>query len=439
MKKRSAALFNKAQNLFPGGVNSPVRAFKSVGSTPFLVEGGSGCELRDVDGNAYIDYVLSWGPLILGHAHPAVISAITEQAKKGTSYGACSPLESELAEMIQALVPSMEMMRFVSSGTEATMSAIRLARGHTGREKIIKFAGNYHGHADFLLAKSGSGLATFSIPDAAGVPSKATEDTLVLPYNDLAAAERVFHQLGDDIAGLIIEPVAGNMGCIMPKDGYLNGLQELCQKYDALFILDEVMTGFRVHPNCAQGLWNLQPDLTCLGKVIGGGLPVGAFGGRKDIMEKLAPLGPVYQAGTLSGNPLAMAAGIATLKTGLSNEGENTSDIFHSVTIQTSKLIDGIASLAKTHDIPLQTNVCGSMFGFTFIKDHSAPIIHNFETAQTWNDVDAYGSFFRGMLERGVFFAPSAYEAGFLSSAHNDKVIRNTLDKIDACFSSLSI
>lgn len=428
---RSSALFETAQNLFPGGVNSPVRAFKGVNSPPFMVEGGSGCELIDVDGNKYTDYVLSWGPLILGHAHPAVISAITEQAKKGTSYGACSPLESELARIIQSLVPSMQMMRFVSSGTEATMSAIRLARGFTGREKIVKFAGNYHGHADFLLAKSGSGLATFSIPDAAGVPAKSTEDTIIIPYNDLDAAERVFTHIGDDIAGLIIEPVAGNMGCIMPKKGYLKGLQNLCRKFGTLFILDEVMTGFRVHPNCAQGLWDLEPDLTCLGKVIGGGLPVGAFGGRREVMEKLAPLGPVYQAGTLSGNPLAMAAGIATLK----SLDKNT---HASICKMTTDLMAGIKTRAKTHNIPLQTNVCGTMFGFTFVKGHSAPLIRDFATAQAWNDVDAYASFFKGMLERGAFFAPSAYEAGFLSIAHNDKVIKSTLDNVDACFSSLS-
>lgn len=423
----STAAFSEACDLFPGGVNSPVRSFKSVEATPFFVEKGNGPYLTDIDGNTYIDYVLSWGPLALGHANKTVVDAICKQAALGTSYGACTTLEAELGKRIKAHLPSMERMRFVNSGTEATMSAIRLARGFTGKTKVIKFSGNYHGHADFLLAKSGSGLATFSLPDAAGVPEKSTEDTIILPYNDVDAAEQMFQSYGKDIACVIVEPVAGNMGCILPKPGFLQTLQKLCQTHEALFIMDEVMTGFRVSLKGAQGLWDLKPDLTCLGKVIGGGLPVGAFGGRKDVMDKLAPLGPVYQAGTLSGNPLAMAAGIAMLE-------QFTVDSFEKVSEQTAKLIIGINAIAKKYGVPLQTQKCGTMFGFCFLKT-SSDSIENFEQGNAYNDTKRYADFFKAMLTEGVYFAPSAFEAGFLSTTHDNKIIDATLHAVERFFS----
>jgi glutamate-1-semialdehyde 2,1-aminomutase len=413
---KSIELFQQAQELLPGGVDSPVRAFRAVGGQPVFFHRGSGPYLYDVDGNQYIDYVLSWGPLILGHAHPDVVLAIKQTAEKGTSYGAPSPLEIELAVLIQEFMPDVAMMRFVNSGTEATMSALRLARAYTKRNKIIKFEGCYHGHADMLLVQAGSGVATLGLPDSPGVPAATVEDTLVARFNDLSSVEHLFDQFQDEIAAVIVEPVAGNMGVIPPQVGFLEGLRELTSSQDTLLIFDEVMTGFRVHKGGAQTLYQVKPDLTTMGKVIGGGLPVGAYGGRREVMEMIAPAGPVYQAGTLSGNPLAMAAGIATLTV------LRDLEVWESMFATTDKLCNGITEIAKSAGIPLQGNQVGTMFSSFFTDE----VVSDWQTAKT-SDTSRFARFFQGMLAQGVYFAPSQFEAGFVSCMHDDAVIEVTL------------
>ncbi|HEY4090707.1 MAG TPA: glutamate-1-semialdehyde 2,1-aminomutase [Luteibacter sp.] len=419
-------LFARARQLMPGGVNSPVRAFKSVGGEPFFTARADGPYLWDVEGKRYIDYVGSWGPMIAGHNHPAVRDAVIKAAHDGLSFGTPSPAEVTMAETIVTLVPSIDMVRMVNSGTEATMSAIRLARGATGRNKIVKFEGCYHGHGDSFLVKAGSGALTFGVPTSPGVPKAAADLTLTLPYNDIDAAKALFAEHGADIAGLIIEPVAGNMNCIPPKDGYLNALRELCTAHGALLIFDEVMTGFRVALGGAQAYYGITPDLTCFGKVIGGGMPVGAYGGRRDLMEQVAPAGPVYQAGTLSGNPVAMAAGLAML--GLIQ----APGFYEDLAARTAKLTDGIAAAAKKHGIPFSVNRVGAMFGLFFTSEK----VESY-TQATAADVTAFNAFFHGMLERGVYLAPSAFEAGFVSSAHSDAVIDETIATADAVFATL--
>ena len=424
--KQSIALFKQAQSILPGGVDSPVRAFRAVGGQPIFISKASGPYLFDVDGNRYIDYVLSWGPLILGHANSIVVEAIKQAAENGTSYGAPIPLELDLARWIQKFLPSMEMVRFVNSGTEATMSALRLARAFTGRNKIIKFEGCYHGHADQLLVQAGSGVATLGLPDSPGVPPATVQDTLVARYNDLDSVNAIFEKYKDEIAAVIVEPVAGNMGVVPPIEGFLEGLRDLTTSFKALLILDEVMTGFRVHLGGAQALYNIQPDLTTLGKVIGGGLPVGAYGGRREIMELIAPSGPVYQAGTLSGNPLAMAAGIATLRT-LDEAG-----VWEKISTRASQLSTGIRALAQTAGVPIQGYQVGTMFSTFFTAD----------TVQDWpsaksSDTVRFGKYFQGMLERGIYLAPSQFEAGFLATVHEQDIIDTTLNAAEAVFKTL--
>lgn len=423
--RRSSELFRQAQSLLPGGVDSPVRAFRSVGGQPLFIEKGSGPYLYDVDGNRYIDYVLSWGPLILGHAHPAVVEAIRQAVEKGTSYGAPSPLEVELARLIQEFIPGIEMVRFVNSGTEATMSALRLARAFTGRSKIVKFEGCYHGHADLLLVQAGSGVATLGLPDSPGVPSGTVQDTLVARFNDLDSVSSLFDRFPAEIAAVIVEPVAGNMGVIPPKADFLQGLRDLTRASGALLVFDEVMTGFRVHPGGAQTLYGIQPDLTTLGKVIGGGLPVGAYGGRREIMEMVAPAGPVYQAGTLAGNPLAMSAGIATLRE-LQKPG-----VWEEMNGNAARLSKGIFDLAARAGIPVRANQVGTMFSIFFTGES----VQDWNTAKT-SDTARFGKYFQGMLQRGVYLAPSQFEAGFISTAHNEDVIESTLEAAEAVFTS---
>ncbi len=418
---RSKELYAAAQKVIPGGVNSPVRAFRGVGGNPLFIDHASGPYIWDVDGNRYIDYVLSWGPLVLGHAPEVVVEAIREQAGRGTSFGAPTGLETELAELIIKLVPSIEMVRFVNSGTEATMSALRLARAFTGRNKIVKFAGHYHGHSDMLLVQAGSGVATLGLPDSPGVPASATQETLTLPFNDLEAIELLFAQHPGEIAALILEPVVGNMGFVLPEPGYLQGLRDVTRHHGTLLIFDEVMTGFRVALGGAQARYNIHPDLTTLGKVIGGGLPVGAYGGRADIMQMVAPAGPMYQAGTLSGNPLAMTAGIVTLRE-WSKPG-----VFERTEAETSGLVAGIAKIMNEARIPVQAASAGTMFG-VFFNDHK---VKDYDSART-SDTARFGKVFHALLERGVYVAPSQFEAGFVSAAHSDEVISQTLEAFHA-------
>jgi len=427
MTSRNQQLFEKSQTLIPGGVNSPVRAFRSVGGTPVFFKRGLGSRLWDEDDKEYIDYVGSWGPMILGHAHPEVVAAVQKTAVNSLSFGAPTALELEMAELVTKLVPSMEQIRLVSSGTEATMSAIRLARGFTGRSKILKFEGCYHGHADALLVKAGSGALTFGQPSSAGVPPEVAAHTLTLAYNDNSAVEDLFKQIGNDIACVIVEPVVGNMNLIVPQNGFLQTLRDQCTQYGAVLIFDEVMTGFRVALGGAQALYGIKPDLTTLGKVIGGGLPVGAFGGRKDIMGHLAPLGPVYQAGTLSGNPVAVAAGLTTLKL-IQAEG------FHARLSETTKrMVDGLVKAAKTAGIKFSGQSVGGMFGVYF----SEQIPNSFEEIMQ-SDKEAFNHFFHYMLEEGIYLAPSAFEAGFVSAAHNDVDIEKTIAAAEKAFSRLA-
>lgn len=425
--QRSEQLFQQAQQLFPGGVNSPVRAFGRVGGTPPYFKRGSGPYLFDEDDKQYIDYIGSWGPMVLGHAHPGVIEAVQKAASDSLSFGAPTAVETELAIKIQQHLPSMEMMRMVSSGTEATMSAIRLARGFTGRDKILKFEGCYHGHSDSLLVKAGSGALTIGEPDSAGVPIDLARLTLTLPYNNLEAVEQLFAVDGSNIAAIIVEPIAGNMGMICPVPGFLEGLRAICDQHGAVLIFDEVMTGFRVHIGGAQGLYNVRPDLTTLGKVIGGGLPVGAFGGRSDIMQCIAPLGPVYQAGTLSGNPIAMASGLATL-TAL-----ETPDFFQNLHAMTQRLTEGLSTLAIAAGVGLSTIGQGGMFGFFF--SNQGPV-SNFEAVMA-GDADRFNRFFHNMLDQGVYLAPSPFESGFVSASHTTEDIDQTLRKAERALQSL--
>jgi len=411
------SLFAAATRLMPGGVNSPVRAFKSVGGDPFFAARAEGAYLWDVEGKRYIDYIGSWGPMIAGHAHPAVIEAVTRTARDGLSFGVPNPLEVTMAETLCRLVPSCEMVRMVNSGTEATLSAIRLARGATGRSRIVKFEGCYHGHGDSFLVKAGSGALTFGVPDSPGVPKALADLTLTLPYNDFAAATALFDECGDEIAGLIVEPIAGNMNCILPREGYLQHLRKLCSKHGTVLIFDEVMTGFRVALGGAQARYGVTPDLSTFGKIIGGGMPVGAYGGRRELMQQVAPAGPIYQAGTLSGNPVAMAAGLATLEL-IQAPG------FHDALERaTNTLCDGLEAAAGDAGVPVTTNRSCAMFGLFFGR----------ETVETYAqatacDVAAFRRFFRAMLERGIYLAPSAFEAGFLSSAHSKADIDATID-----------
>jgi len=414
---RSSELFEEAQRYIPGGVNSPVRAFKAVGGGPLFIDRGRGSHIWDVDGNKFIDYVGSWGPLILGHAHPLVVQAVEKAAERGTSFGATTEAEIELAKMIVNAVPSVEMVRLVSSGTEAVMSAIRLARGYTGRDKIVKFEGGYHGHSDSLLAKAGSGVTTLGIPDSAGVPGTLTADTLVLPYNDIDAARMLFEAIGPEIACVIIEPVAGNMGVVIPKPGYLADLRELTRKYGIVLIFDEVITGFRLSYGGAQELYGVVPDMTTLGKIIGGGLPLGAYGGRREIMEQVAPIGPVYQAGTLSGNPVAVAAGIETLRV------LRDRDPYAELEAKTATLGDALASATEQSGIDLQVNQIGSIMTAFFTQE----AVDDYATAKT-SDTQRYAAFFRGMLEQGIYLAPSQFEAAFVSTAHTDEDISRTIE-----------
>lgn len=423
--EKSIEAFEEAVTLMPGGVNSPVRAFKSVNMNPIFMERGKGSKIYDIDGNEYIDYVLSWGPLILGHADDKVVEAIKKVAEGGTSYGAPTLAESKLAKLVRERVPSIEMIRMVSSGTEATMSALRLARGYTGRDKILKFEGCYHGHGDSLLIKAGSGVATLGLPDSPGVPKAIASDTITVAYNDLEAVKYAFEQFGDDIACIIVEPVSGNMGVVPPLPGFLEGLREITTNYGALLIFDEVMTGFRVGYNCAQGYFNVIPDLTCLGKVIGGGLPVGAYGGREEIMKNIAPSGSIYQAGTLSGNPLAMAAGYETLS-------QLTPETYVEFERKVTVLKKGILEAASKYDIPLTVNHVGSMIGLFFTNEN----VTNYEKAKTAN-LDYFAKYYQEMANEGVFLPPSQFEGLFLSTAHSDEDIKNTLKAIEKAFSKL--
>ena len=424
---KSETLFERAQGPIPGGVNSPVRAFKAVGGTPRFMARSDGAYIFDVDGNQYIDYVLSWGPMIMGHNHPRVREAVVKTAQDGLSFGCPTEIEIDLAERLCTLVPSLEQVRMTSSGTEATMSAIRLARGATGRDKIVKFEGCYHGHSDSLLIKAGSGALTFGVPSSPGVPEVLAQHTVTLPFNDLEALKEAFDQLGNDIACVITEPVTGNMNCILPEPGFLEGMRELCTQYGAILIFDEVMTGFRFGTHCAQGYLGIDPDLTCLGKVIGGGMPVGAFGGKKEIMAHISPLGPVYQAGTLSGNPVAMASGLATLD--IISEPHFYEDLFR----HTTQLCEGMQQAADEAGIPFTTNHLGSMFGFFFTEDKKVTQYPQVIGA----NVERFNQFFHLMLNDGVYLAPASFEAGFMSAVHSDEDIERTVDAAKRAFKTL--
>lgn len=423
--EKSIAAFAEAKKLMPGGVNSPVRAFKSVNMDPIFMERGKGSKIYDIDGNEYIDYVLSWGPLILGHSNDQVVEALKKVAEMGTSFGAPTLMENEVAKLVRDRVPSIEVVRMVSSGTEATMSALRLARGYTGRNKILKFEGCYHGHGDSLLIKAGSGVATLGLPDSPGVPEGVAKNTITVAYNDLDSVKVAFEQYGEDIAGVIVEPVAGNMGLVPPVPGFLEGLREITKQYGSLLIFDEVMTGFRVGYHCAQGYFGITPDITCLGKVIGGGLPVGAYGGRAEIMEQIAPSGPIYQAGTLSGNPLAMTAGYATLS-------QLTPETYEEFARKGDMLEAGFTKAAEKHGVPISFNRAGSMIGFFFTNE----TVTNYEIAKTSN-LEFFAAYYREMANQGVFLPPSQFEGLFLSTAHTNEDIEKTIAAAEIAFSKL--
>ena len=423
----SAELFEAAQQHIPGGVNSPVRAFKGVGGHPLFIKRGSGAWITDEDDRQYVDYIGSWGPMILGHAHPRVLAAVAKSIENGLGFGAPTRVETAMADKLCSLLPHMDMVRMVSSGTEATMSAIRLASGHTGRDKIVKFEGCYHGHSDSLLVKAGSGALTLGVPSSPGVPDSIAEHTITLTYNDIASVKQTFAEIGPQIACIIVEPVAGNMNLIVPEDGFLQCLREVCDASGALLIFDEVMTGFRVGPQCAQGLYNIAPDLTTLGKVIGGGMPVAAFGGRSDVMHSLAPIGPVYQAGTLSGNPVAMSAGLVMLDE-VSQPG-----FYEQLTSYTSRLLSGMKERAKAANVDFHTNQVGGMFGLFFTDQTQVTCF-----AETMAcDGQKFSRFFHLMLENGVYLAPSAFEAGFVSTAHGEEELTHTLDAAERAFAQL--
>jgi len=427
MRKYDASVqaYKEAVEVMPGGVNSPVRAFKSIGMEPVFMKEGKGAILKDIDGNEYIDYVLSWGPLILGHANDQVVERLQEVAAFGTSFGTPTEIETKLAKLVIERVPSVEMVRMVNSGTEATMSALRLARGYTGRNKIMKFEGNYHGHGDSLLIKAGSGVATLGLPDSPGVPASVAEHTITVPYNDQESVRYAFEQYGNDIAAVIVEPVSGNMGVVPPINNFLQFLRDITKEHGALLIFDEVMTGFRVDFNCAQAYFNVMPDITCLGKVIGGGLPVGAYGGKKESMESIAPSGSIYQAGTLSGNPLAMTAGYETLKA-------LTPESYEELNRKINMLSEGYKQAAEKYNIPLQVNRAGSMVGFFFTNK---PVI-DFNTANT-SDLELFKKYYQGMIQEGIFLPPSQFEGLFLSTAHTDEDISKTIQAVERVFATL--
>ena len=430
--EKSLAAFNEAKTLMPGGVNSPVRSYRNVDCNPPFIARGEGAHIFDIDGNEYVDYVLSWGPLVAGHAHPAVVSALADAAARGTSYGAPTTLESDLVRLVQQAYPSMQLVRMVNSGTEATMSALRLARGFTGRSKIVKFVGCYHGHSDSLLVDAGSGLATFGVPSSPGVTEGVAKDTITVPFNDTDAITRVMTEYGKDIACIIVEPVAGNMGCVLPENGYLDTLRALTEKYGALLIFDEVMCGFRASLGGAQAAYGITPDLTCLGKIIGGGLPCAAYGGRRDVMEQIAPAGPVYQAGTLSGNPLAMTAGIETLKLIVKEPEPGEADASRALTLKTKKLVLGLESAAREAGVKIQAHQAGSMFSIFFndgkVKDYASSAASDQEAFKVW---------FRAMLEQGIYLAPSQFETLFLSLAHTDEDIERTIAASEKAFAQV--
>jgi len=426
MYEKSKALFAEANEVIPGGVNSPVRAFKGLMHQPLYIERGEGSRVFDVDGNSYIDYVGSWGALILGHAHPRIVQTISETAAKGTSFGAPTAMENEMARLVVEAMPSVDVVRMVNSGTEAVMTALRVARGYTGRSKIIKFVGCYHGHADSFLIKAGSGVATLGYPDSPGVTEGTAKDTIALPYNDLDAVKDVFSSIGEEIAAVVLEPVAGNMGLVTPNPGYLEGLREITSKHGALLIFDEVITGFRVSHGGAQGYYKVEPDLTTLGKIIGGGMPVGAYGGKREIMEQVAPCGPVYQAGTLSGNPLAMAVGVETLKM-LKEPG-----FYEDLAGKREKLNAGLADAAKAQGVAIQQGGVGSMFG-SFFNDQP---VYDFDSAKS-SDQESFKVFFRAILKEGVYIAPSQFESGFVSVAHSDRDIDHTIAASEKAFAAV--
>ncbi|BAL84087.1 putative glutamate-1-semialdehyde 2,1-aminomutase [Selenomonas ruminantium subsp. lactilytica TAM6421] len=431
--EKSAAAFAEAKELMPGGVNSPVRSYKSVDCNPPFIDHALGDKIYDIDGNEYIDYVGSWGPMVVGHAHPKVVKALQEAATRGTSYGAPTCIESELAKLVMEVYPSIETIRMVNSGTEATMSALRLARGYTGREKIVKFIGCYHGHSDSLLVNAGSGMATFGVPSSPGVTKGTAQDTISVPYNDVDAITKVMEEVGDQVAAVIVEPVAGNMGLVLPQQGYLHKLRELTEKHGALLIFDEVMCGFRASLGGAQAAYGITPDLTCLGKIIGGGLPVAAYGGRKDIMAKVSPSGPVYQAGTLSGNPLAMTAGLATLQIITAEPEEGKADYSRELTLKTKKLLLGWLEKAKEAGVTIQAHQAGSMFGIFF----SDKDVLNYEDSCN-ADQEKFKVWFKAMLEQGIYLAPSQFETLFMSGAHTDEDIERTIAAAEIAFAKVA-
>lgn len=431
--EKSLAAFEEAKQIMPGGVNSPVRSYANVDCNPPFIARAEGDRIFDIDGNEYIDYVGSWGPMVVGHAHPNVVKALQEAVTRGTSYGAPTVIESELAKLVQQVYPSIELIRMVNSGTEATMSALRLARGYTGREKIVKFIGCYHGHSDSLLVSAGSGMATFGVPSSPGVTKGTAKDTVTVPYNDAAAIEKVMDEMGDEIAAVIVEPVAGNMGCVPPKQGYLRKLRELTAAHGALLIFDEVMCGFRASLGGAQAAYGITPDLTCLGKIIGGGLPVAAYGGRRDIMQEISPSGPVYQAGTLSGNPLAMTAGVETLKIITAEPEPGEPDYSRMLTLKTKKLLLGWQEQAKKAGVAIQAHQAGSMFGI-FFNEHE---VWNFDDSCA-SDQEAFKVWFKSMLEQGIYLAPSQFETLFMSGAHTDEDIDRTIDAAGKAFAAVA-